>query len=104
MARLLPFLAAGLTAAALVGAPALAQSDSMRAEFAISFKSAETVIISGRTWSCSANACVSRGVDPRPAVACRKLSRKIGQPVTRFTASQVEQSAADLASCNQDHE
>lgn len=104
MARLLPLLAAGLTAAALSGAPALAQSATMRAEFAASFERAETVIISGRTWSCSANACVSRGVDPRPAVACRKLSRKIGQPATKFTASEAELSAEDLASCNQDHE
>ncbi len=103
MARLLPFLAVGLTAAALVGAPAVAQSETMRAEFAASFKNAETVIISGRTWSCGASACVSRGVDPRPAVACRKLSRKVGQPVTKFRSSQAELNAADLAACNQDH-
>ena len=61
------------------------------------------VIIDGRQWICNGSACTARGDDPRPAVACRKLARKLG-PVTRFETSQSELDPAALASCNQDHE
>ena len=82
-------------------APALAQSGSMRAEFGNAQTEAE-VIIDGRLWTCSGNACTSRGEDARPAIACRKLARKVGV-VTRFATSQAELNAAGLATCNQDH-
>ena len=92
-----------LFALALVAAtPALAQAPSMRAELATAQDGASEVIIDGRLWSCSGTACTSRGEDARPAVACRKLARKVG-PVTRFATSQSELNAAGLATCNQDH-
>ena len=59
------------------------------------------MVIDGRMWSCTGNACTARGDDPRPAVACRKLARKLG-PVTRFATPQAELDAAGLATCNQD--
>lgn len=102
MARLLPILAAGFIAVPIAGPPALAQSATMRAEFAAPLERAEKIIISGRSWDCSGSACVSRGIDARPAIACRKLSRKIGQPAASFISGGEPLGAADLASCNQD--
>ena len=101
MARVLTLLAAGIVAALPVGASA--QSATMRAEFTTAFDGAKTLIIDGRPWDCKGNACVTHGVDARPAVACRKLSRKVGQPVSRFAAREATLEAGDLATCNQDH-
>lgn len=94
--RYLPLLA--LAAAA----PVLAQAPTMRAEFAAAQDGNREVIVDGRLWSCNVTACTAQGEDARPAVACRKLARKLG-PVTRFATSQSELNAAGLASCNQDH-
>ena len=85
-----------------VAAPALAQAPTMRAEFASSQDSNREVIIDGRLWSCSGTACTTQGADARPAIACRKLARKLG-PVARFATAQSELDAAGLAACNQDH-
>lgn len=90
-------------AAAVASGPALAQAPLMRAEFAITLEGEREVIVDGRLWSCSGNACTTGDEDPRPAVACRKLARKLG-PVTRFETSQDTLDAAALASCNQDHD
>ncbi len=93
--RCLPVL---LLAAA---APAIAQVPTMRAEFATAQDGNREVIVDGRLWTCGGNACTTQGVDARPAVACRKLARKLG-PVARFATSQSELDATGLASCNQD--
>ena len=85
-----------------VATPALAQAPTMRAEFASAQDGSREVIVDGRVWSCSGTACTAPGDDPRPAVACRKLARKLG-PVTRFATSRSELDAAGLAACNQDH-
>ena len=82
--------------------PALAQAPTMRAELAAAQDGNREVIVDGRLWSCSGTACTAQGEDARPAVACRKLARKLG-PVTRFATSQSELNAAGLTSCNQDH-
>src|SRR5688572_10265454 len=99
MTRVLPLLAAA--AALVAGVPAAAQPTALRAEFATPFAAHTEIIIDGRMWSCIGNACTSPSNDPRPAVACRKLARKLG-PVTRFTASRSELDATALAVCNQD--
>lgn len=99
MTRVTPLLAAVAACATVL--PAQAQAAIMRAEFAAPFESASEVAVDGRLWSCSGNACTSRGDDPRPAVACRKLARKLG-PVSRFVTSQSELNASGLAACNQD--
>src|SRR6478609_2937295 len=92
-----------LSALALIAAtPALAQAPTMRAEFAASQDANREVIVDGRLWSCSGTACTAQGDDARPAVACRKLARKLG-PVARFATSGSELDAAGLAACNQDH-
>jgi hypothetical protein len=96
----LPILLAATLAAASV--PAFAQEPTMRAEFATTQDANPEVIVDGRVWSCSGNACTARGDDARPAVACRKLARKLG-PVSRFVTPQSELNAAGLATCNQDH-
>lgn len=83
-------------------APAIAQAPTMRAEFATAQDGDREVIVDGRLWSCSGTACTAQGTDPRPAVACRKLARKLG-PVARFATAQSELDAAGLAACNQDH-
>jgi len=105
MSRLPRFLAAGLVAALAAGAPLHAQPTAMRAEFAAPFAApfaAHTeVIIDGRMWSCVGNACTTPSSDPRPAVVCRKLARKLG-PITRFTTAAAELDEAGLAACNQD--
>src|SRR5687768_7960835 len=101
MARLPHLLAAALAATSFVGAPASAQAAGLRAEFAAPFERSTEVVIDGRMWSCSGNACTARADDPRPAVACRKLARKLGT-VTRFATPQSELNAAGLATCNQD--
>jgi hypothetical protein len=88
--------------AILAATPALAQAPTMRAEFAASQDGNREVIVDGRLWNCSGNACTAQGEDARPAVACRKLARKLG-PVARFATSQSELNAAGLAACNQDH-
>lgn len=88
--------------AVLAATPALAQAPTMRAEFAASQDANREVIVDGRLWNCSGNACTAQGEDARPAVACRKLARKLG-PVARFATSQSELNAAGLAACNQDH-
>ena len=98
MSRMTAFLA---LAAMIAPLSAQAQAPTLRAEFAAPFERTQTVIIDGRMWSCSGNACTSRGDDPRPTVACRKLARKVGA-VTRFAAAQAELDAAALAACNQD--
>lgn len=85
-----------------IGAPALAQAPSMRAELATTQDGASEVIIDGRLWACSGTACTTAGEDARPAIACRKLARKLGV-ITRFATSQSELNAAGLATCNQDH-
>ena len=91
-----------LCALALVAAPpALAQAPTMRAEFATSQDGNREVIVDGRLWTCSGTACTAQGEDARPAVACRKLARKLG-PVARFATSQSELDAAGLTTCNQD--
>jgi hypothetical protein len=100
MTRLTPLLAASVFAAAL---PAAAEAAPLRAEFAAPFERATEVIVDGRMWSCAGNACTSQRDDPRPAIACRKLARKVG-PVTRFGTPLSELDAAALASCNQDHQ
>jgi hypothetical protein len=99
MHRLHPLLAVVLAAA---GAPALAQAPAMRAEFASPQDGNREVIIDGRVWTCGGTACTAPGDDARPAIACRKLARKLG-PVTRFATSQTELNATGLATCNQDH-
>ena len=102
MIRLPHFLAAGLVALIATSVPAAAQAAAgLRAELASSIERPAEVIVDGRMWSCSGNACTSRSTDPRPAVACRKLARKIGA-VTRFATPQSELDTAALASCNQD--
>jgi len=85
-----------------VAVPVLAQAPTMRAEFATAQDSNREVIVDGRLWNCTGNACTAQGVDARPAVACRKLARKLG-PITRFATAQSELDAAGLATCNQDH-
>ena len=101
MSRLPRFLAAGLVAALAAGAPLHAQPTAMRAEFAAPFAAHTEVIIDGKMWSCVGNACTTPSSDPRAAVVCRKLARKLG-PVTRFSTPRGELDAAGLASCNQD--
>jgi hypothetical protein len=96
MTRVIPLLAAAAVLA--TGIPAAAQPTALRAEFATPFSAHTEIIIDGRMWSCVGNACSN---DPRPAVACRKLARKLG-PVTRFSTPRGELDAAGLASCNQD--
>src|SRR5688500_14985550 len=96
----LPHLLAALAVLA-TASPALAQSGGLRAEFAAPFERASEVVIDGKLWSCAGTACSARGDDPRPAVACRKVARKLG-PVTRFATPRSELDAAGLASCNQD--
>ena len=88
--------------ALVVAAPGLAQVPTMRAEFASSLEGNREVIIDGRLWNCSGTVCTTQGVDARPAVACRKLARKLG-PVARFATAQSELDVASLAACNQDH-
>jgi len=90
-------LALALTAAE----PALSQTQTMRAEFTTSQDANKEVVIDGRLWTCSGNACTAPGDDARPAIACRKLARKLG-PVARFATPQAELNAAGLATCNQD--
>jgi hypothetical protein len=98
-----PLLAAAAIAFSLpVAAPALAQPGAMRAEFAQPFAREQQVIVDGTAWTCADTACSARGDDARPAIACRKLSRKVG-PVARFATAQGELDAAGLAACNQDH-
>lgn len=99
MTRLSYLLAAGLVTALAV--PASAQGAGLRAEFAAPFEHSTEVVIDGRMWSCDGTACTARTSDPRPAVACRKLARKLGT-VTRFATAQSELDAAGLATCNQD--
>ena len=99
MTRMIPLLAAAATLAA--GIPAAAQPTALRAEFAAPFADRTEIIVDGRMWSCVGNACTSPSADPRPAVACRKLARKLG-PVKRFTTPRGELDAAGLAACNQD--
>ena len=86
--------------AIIAASPALAQSG-LRAEFAAPFERASEVVIDGKVWSCTGTACTARGDDPRPAIACRKLARKLG-PVTRFATPRSELDTAGLASCNRD--
>jgi hypothetical protein len=95
-----PYLLA-LIAAITTASPALAQGGGLRAEFATPFERASEVVIDGKLWSCMGTACTARGDDPRPAIACRKLARKLG-PVTRFATPRNELDATGLASCNQD--
>lgn len=99
MTRVTALLAA--LAVSATGVPAMAQATALRAEFAAPFERASEVVVDGRMWSCTGNACTSRGDDPRPAVACRKLARKLGA-VTRFATAQAELDTAGLAACNQD--
>lgn len=101
MGRLPHFLAAALIVATSA-APAFGQSATMRAEFAAAFERDTEVIVDGKLWQCRGNACTTRGDDPRPTVACRRLSRKVG-PVARFTTPRAELDANDLATCNKDH-
>ena len=95
-------LAIALATATVSATPAIAQAAGLRAEFAAPFARSETVIIDGRQWSCSGTSCTSASDDPRPAIACRKLARKVG-PVARFASSKAELDAAAIAACNQDH-
>lgn len=97
--RRLRCLAAIVLAAAV---PALAQAPTMRAELASTRSGTTEVIVDGRQWTCSGSVCTARGDDARPAVACRKLARKLG-PVSRFASAQAELDPAGLATCNQDH-
>lgn len=90
-----------LVLAAAFAAPAHSQAPTMRAEFTTSQDSNREVVIDGRLWTCSGNACTAPGDDARPAIACRKLARKLG-PVARFATPQAELNAAGLATCNQD--
>jgi hypothetical protein len=101
MIRLPYLLAAGLVAAMATGAFAQAEGGGLSAEFAAPFARTTEVVLDGRIWSCSGNACTSRTSDARPSVACRKLARKLG-PIIRFAAPQSELDAAGLATCNQD--
>jgi len=87
--------------ASTASASALAQTPTMRAEFATSRDGNREVVIDGRLWTCSGTVCTARGDDARPAIACRKLARKLG-PVSRFATPQAELDAAGLATCNQD--
>jgi hypothetical protein len=96
----LPHLLAALAVTA-TASPALAQSGGLRAEFAAPFERNSETVIDGKLWSCAGSACTARGDDPRPAVACRKVARKLG-PVTRFATPRSELDAAGLAACNQD--
>ena len=98
----MPFAAFALTALTITGAPAIAQAPTMRAEFATQVDGNRDVIVDGRVWICSGHVCTARGDDARPAIACRKLARKLG-PVARFVTPQAELDAAGLATCNQDH-
>ena len=82
--------------------PALAQAPTMRAELATAQDGNREVIVDGRVWNCSGTACTAAGEDDRPAVACRKLARKLGI-VTRFATPQGDLDPAGLATCNQDH-
>jgi len=100
MTRVTSLLAA--VAVLVTAVPAMAQGAGLRAEFAAPFARSETVIIDGRQWSCSGTSCTSASDDPRPAIACRKLARKVG-PVARFASSKAELDAAAIAACNQDH-
>jgi hypothetical protein len=102
MRRLPSLFALVWVAAAAASGPAFAQAPMMRAELAASHEGEREVIVDGRRWSCSGNTCTASGEDPRPAVACRKLARKLG-PVMRFETSQAALDASALASCNQDH-
>ena len=81
--------------------PAFSQTQTMRAEFTTPQDGNKEVVIDGRLWTCNGNACTAPGDDARPAIACRKLARKLG-PVARFTTPQAELNAAGLATCNQD--
>jgi hypothetical protein len=81
--------------------PALAQAPAMRAELAGAQDGSRDVIVDGRVWSCRGTACTAEGEDARPAIACRKLARKLGT-VTRFATPQGELDAVGLAMCNQD--
>ena len=95
--------AAALALSFAFAGPALAQSGAMRAEFAAPFAREQQLIIDGTVWTCAGSACTARGDDARPAIACRKLSRKVGA-VARFATAGGELDAAGLAACNQDHQ
>ena len=99
MRRLTVLLAFAVAAS---GVPAVALGQTMRAELASPQDGSREVIVDSRVWTCTGNACTAPGDDARPAIACRKLARKLG-PVTRFATPQAELDAAGLATCNQDH-
>ena len=95
--------AGALLTAILVASPATAQSGTIRAELAAPLERGRQVIINGTVWNCSGTVCTARGDEARPAVACRKLARKVG-PIARFVTPQAELDAAGLAACNQDRD
>lgn len=95
-------LAAAFAALLPLASPALAEPGTLRAEFATPFEREQQVIVDGTVWNCAATACTARGSLARPAVTCRKLSRKVG-PVARFDAAGTALDARDLAACNRDH-
>ena len=101
MTRLSLMLAAGLVSAFAAAVPASAQGAGLRAEFATPFEQSTEVVVDGRMWSCGGTVCTAQTSDPRPAVACRKLARKVGT-ITRFSTAQTDLNAAGLATCNQD--
>lgn len=88
---------------ATVGVSALAQGPTMRAELATAQDGTREIVLDGRLWTCTGNACIAAGDDPRPAIACRKLARKLGS-VIRFETRHGDLDAAGLATCNQDQE
>jgi hypothetical protein len=88
--------------AVVAGSPLSAQTSTLRAELATPHEGTREIIVDSRRWTCAGTTCTAPGDDPRPAIACRKLARKLG-PVARFAAGQSELDDAGLATCNQDH-
>ncbi len=105
MIRLSALTTTSLAAFVLVAAPAAAQPAAspvrMRAELAAPLAQPEQVYINGVVWACEGQTCLTGATDPRPAVACRKLARKVGA-VARFTGPAAALDTAGLATCNQD--
>jgi hypothetical protein len=91
---------AAALALAVAATPLLAQAGGMRAELAAPVAREGQLYIDGVVWNCAGQACTARAADPRPAIACRKLARKVGT-VARFSG-RAELDAAGLATCNQD--
>lgn len=92
-----------IAAAALIAAPALAQSAPAPTRATLSDAGrapAAATIIDGANWRCDGAECVATGGANQPAArACRRVVQRFG-PVSAFAWKGVELSAEQLAACN----